>query len=376
MNQKELNELRRRFRADRSNINHIYGCYINSKREVVSEIDASLGMMPKEETEMYLTLLKKTLSGSLGRNLVDIAFSNQQVMDSEEHRLLTALRKTSAQDASARHALYERIIDALDMEESSYLLLLAADNYDVPHKGRAEREDSGEVFSYIVCCVCPVKDPTAALRYFAEENEFHIGSTGYTVTAPALGFLFPAFDDRRTNIYNALYYTRDPSLLHPEMIDAVFRTQEAPMSAPEQQDAFHASLTAALEEECSLDIVQAVHEQISGRMQEHKESGDPEPLELTVGDVERILADSGVAVEKVESFREKCTGEFGEHAALIPGNIIDSRKFEVCTQEVKISVKPEFSYLVETRILDGRKYILIPADSGVEVNGIPVSVRE
>ena len=92
MNQKEINELRRRFRPEKSTISRVYGCYVNSSKEIVSDLDESLGMMPQEESEKYLSLLKKGLSGSLGKNLIDIVFSTQQVADSEGHRLLTTLR--------------------------------------------------------------------------------------------------------------------------------------------------------------------------------------------------------------------------------------------------------------------------------------------
>ena len=30
--------------------------------------------------------------------------------------------------------------------------------------------------------------------------------------------------------------------------------------------------------------------------------------------------------------------------------------------------------MIEARVIDGRKYLLIPADDGVEVNGISVSI--
>ena len=98
MNQKELNEIRRRFRLDKNNFSRIFGCYVNSNREVISWIDASLGLMRQEEQEMYLGLLKKTLSGTLGRNLIDIEFSTAQVADSDEHRLLMKLRETKLTD--------------------------------------------------------------------------------------------------------------------------------------------------------------------------------------------------------------------------------------------------------------------------------------
>ena len=92
MNQKEVSELRRRFRPDKSAVSRIYGCYVNSSREIVSYLDESLGSMPQDEVEKYLSLLKRSLSGTLGRNLIDLVFSTQQVADSEEHRLLMSLR--------------------------------------------------------------------------------------------------------------------------------------------------------------------------------------------------------------------------------------------------------------------------------------------
>lgn len=135
MNQKEINELRRRFRPEKSAISRVYGCYVNSSKEIVSDLDESLGMMPQEESEKYLSLLKKGLSGSLGKNLIDIVFSTQQVVDSEEHRLLTTLRDSQLKDNEARQTFYRKVIDSLDMGDSSYLLLLTCDSYDVPHRG-------------------------------------------------------------------------------------------------------------------------------------------------------------------------------------------------------------------------------------------------
>lgn len=231
MNQRELGELRRRFRPEKSAISRVYGCYVNSSREIIAYIDQSLGLMPQEEAEKYLGLLKKALSGTLGRNLIDIVFSTQQVADSEEHRLLSALRTSELKDAEARDAFYQQVIGSLDMGENNYLILLGADAYDVPHRGKdgeVDRDACEEVFRYFVCCVCPVKDGTPELGYFHGENEFHISMEKQIVGQPELGFLFPAFDDRTANLYNALFYSRKPDELHQEFIDAVFRT-EPPM---------------------------------------------------------------------------------------------------------------------------------------------------
>ncbi len=377
MNQKELNELRRRFKPDRTAISKVYGCYVSGSRQIISYVDAPLGLLSQEEQEMYLNLLKKTLSGALGRNLIDIEFSTRQVADSDEHRLLQTLRQTELQDPNARESLYRRIIDAIDMGESSYLILLAADTYDVPHRSRDDLEvpDASEtVFRYFVCAICPVKDPTLALQYSDRDKEFRGSSTGHIALPPVLGFLFPAFDDRSANIYSALFYSKDTAQLHQEVIDAVFCIQNAPMSPQEQQNVFTSALTETLEKDCSYDVVQAVHEQLRGRIQEHKDSRDPEPLTLSVREVGDVLTGSGVPEEKAEAFQEACRRKYGQDAALNPRNIIETGKFQIATPEVKITVPPEYSYMVETRIIDGRRFILIPADDGVEVNGIPVTI--
>ena len=376
MNQKELGELRRRFRPEKSAISRIYGCYVNSNKEVISYLDESLGRMPQEESEKYLGLLKKSLSGTLGRNLMDIVFSTEQVMDSDEYRLLSALRESGLKDGDIREEFYRKVIDALDMGESNYLILLAHDAYDVPYRGKdgADQADAADtVFQYVLCCVCPVKDGKPELGYFPGENEFHSCTAGQVVSAPELGFLFPAFDDRTANIYNALFYSRNAGEIHHEFIDAIFHT-EAPMSAAEQKEAFESALCGGLEEACSLEVVQAVHEQLSERIDEHRESGSTEPLALTAKDVGGILRRCGVEEERVESFQAQCGQSFGESAALNPANLIDSKKFEIRTSQVLISVDPAYSYVVESRVIDGKRYLLIPAGEEVEVNGLAVGL--
>jgi len=260
------------------------------------------------------------------------------------------------------------------MGESNYLLLLAHDAYDVPHRNKnGETDGSDEVFSYILCAVCPVKNCKMELGYFPGENEFHSCAAGQIVSAPDLGFLFPAFDDRAANIYNALFYSRKPDQLHQEFIDAVFRT-EAPMSAAEQREAFEGALSGALEGACSLEVVQAVHGRLVEKIEAHKDSGDPEPLALSAGEIGGMLRDCGVPEERTAAFQEQCGQAFGG-GALNPENLIDAKRFDVKTEQATISIDPAYSYLVETRIIGGRKYLLIPAGEGVEVNGLSVELE-
>lgn len=374
MNQKEINELRRRFRPEKSTISRVYGCYVNSSKEIVSDLDESLGMMPQEESEKYLSLLKKGLSGSLGKNLIDIVFSTQQVADSEGHRLLTTLRDSQLKDNEARQTFYRKVINSLDMGDSSYLLLLACDSYDVPHRGKddsLQADASDEVFTYIVCVVCPIKEGKVELGYFPGDNEFHCAA-GQTVASPELGFLFPAFDDRAANIYNALFYSRKANEIHQEFIDAIFHV-EAPMSAAEQREVFESILEDTLGAGCSIEVAQAIHDQFSSQIREHKESKSTESLIVTAGEIGKVLLACGVTEENVAAFQAQCGERFGVGAVLDPANLIDPGKYEVKTAQATIQVDPEFSYAVTTRVIDGRAYLLLPADD-IQVNGLPIQV--
>jgi len=373
MNQKEIGELRRRWRLEKNAVGHIYGCFVNSAKQIVTDLDESLGLLPQEEAEKYLSFLQKVLSGTLGRNLIDIVFSNRQVMEGEEHRLLTQLRAGALKDAGTRGAFYQKVIGNLNMGEDSYLLLMACDSYDVPRRGR-HGGTGDEVFTYFLCSVCPVKERKPELDYFPGDNEFHAAASR-VVCPPELGFLFPAFDDRTANIYNALFYTRRPEELHQDFIDAVFHT-EPPMSAPEQREAFQNALSESLDGAYSMEVAQAVHERLGAWLNEHKESRDPEPLAVTAQEVSAILRDCAVPEEQVKAFQDRCSQEFGEGAALNPANLIDTGRFQVKTAQATVSVDPESIYLVEAQVIDGKKYLLIPAQENVEVNGMEVKLRE
>ncbi|MBQ3192402.1 MAG: DUF4317 domain-containing protein [Oscillospiraceae bacterium] len=377
MNDKEIGEIRRHLRRDRSNITYLYGCYVNDNKEIISEFRQSTGMMPENESDKYFALLRRTLSGSLGKNLIDITFKTSQVADSPEHKLLMGLRESKCSDEEMRAEFFKKIIDTVVIE-GNYLILLSCDTYDVPFKSRDDsfqKDNSDEVYTYILCTICPVKQTKANLHYVPEEKLFHDGAMNQMVSAPVLGFLFPAFDDRSTNIYNALFYTKDVKSSQDALIETLFHTP-VPKPAFEQKRSFEALLTTALGEECSLDVVQTVHDQICQRIELHKESKVPEPLMVTKEDVTEVLTSCGISEEHMSKFSVDYDETFGFEADLHPKNIIDNKHFEIKTPDVVIKVDPTRSDLIETRIIGGVKYIMICADENVEVNGVSITIRD
>ena len=377
MNEKEISEIRRRFRPDKSSITHVIGCYVNERSEIVSRFDQSMAMLPQEESENLMNVLRRTLSGTQGKNLIDIPFTTAQVVDSDEHRLLMALRNSALQDEEAVQIFFEKIITA-HHQEGTYLILLAYDTYDVPYRSKdGEKQDdaSSEVFSYILCSICPVKQTKAVLGYDVPENEFRNRQIDWLVSPPSLGIMFPAFNDRSTDIYSALLYTKDTAEDHAAFIDALFRC-EPPMPAETQKETFGAILGDALSEACSFEVVRSVHSGLKEMIEEHKVNKEIEPLTISRGTVKTMLTACGVSGEQVEAFSEKYEEEFGADMRLSPKNLIETKKFEVTTPDVTIKVNPDRSDLIETRVIDGARYILIRADEGVEVNGVNIRIGD
>ena len=374
---KEISEIRRHLRRDRSNMTAIYGCYVNDNKEIISEFRQSTGIMPENEGDKYFALLRRTLSGSIGRNLIDITFKTSQVASSPEHKLLMDLRETQLKDDELRRSFYQKVIDSVVLE-GNYLILLGYDTYDVPFKSRDDafqKDNSDETYSYILCSICPVKQTKGGLHYIPEEKTFHDGAGSQMISAPALGFLFPAFDNRSTNIYNALYYTHDAKTSQDALIETLFNAP-VPQPAEEQKKTFEALLTTSLGEECSLDVVQTVHDQLRERIALHKEAKVPEPLMIAKADVKEVLAACGVSEEHLSKFSVDYDEAFGFEADLHPKNIIDDKHFELKTPDVVIKVDPTRNDLIETRVIGGVKYIMICADEAVEVNGVNITISE
>ena len=375
MNDKEIAELRRRFRADRTGISRIRGAYVNEKREIISELDQSVALMTETEADELLSLLKKTMSGKVDTNLLDIHFTTRQVMESPEHKLLCNLRETALQDNETVHALYQKIINSLEIE-GNYMILLASDAYDVftYRKDGGKDDESTEIFRYILCAVCPIKIAKPSLSYYVRENCFRNVVADSVISPPALGFMFPAFDNRSTNLYGALYYTRATDNNHPEFTDAIFNTGPLPMPATEQKETFRSVLADATGEACSLPMVRSVHAQLHMAMEEHKISKETDPLTVDKYAIRDMLEFCGVSEERVSQFEEKFDKGFGQNATLSPRNIVETNKFEVRTPDVVIKVNPARTDLVDTRVIDGVRYVLVRADGGVEVNGINVNI--
>ncbi len=371
MNKKEVLEIRKQFSPANCAITRICGCYVDHEKNKKLESKDSFLSLPEEEEFKYFDIFKKTLSGNIGKNLLNMEFPLEQEMPGGTQEFLMKLKNSKLDDDMLLEEFYDKIIENYIYDENYYIILIHA-VYDVPGKasdGMEMYDASDSVYEHLLCSICPVSLSKAGLSYNAQENRIADRVRDWIVDMPDKGFLFPSFTDRNTDIHGILYYTKKSGDLQPDLIEHVLGAR-MPMSADNQKEAFQLLIEDTLGEDGDYDTVRSIHETLNEMIEEHKE--EPDPLTLDRTDVKKIFESSGVSAEKMEHFDQTYEETAGEKTALLADNIAETRKFNIETPDVVIKVNPERADLIETRMIDGRQCIVIPVDDHIEVNGINV----
>lgn len=371
MVKQEISEIKKLFTQNNCSITRICGCYVDGEKNKKAQFKQAFLALPEEEMFKYFEILRKTLSGSLGKNLHTLEFPLKSEEEGGTQELLLRLRDSKLKDDELLDQFYQNIIDSYEFV-GNYLILVIHDAYDVPGRTRdgLEMEDaSDEVYEYILVSICPVNLSKPGLSYDAEENSFHNRIRDWVVGIPDTGFLFPAFNDRSTDLHSVLYYSKNAEELKEAFVDLILGCP-LPLSAGGQKETFQMLVEETLGETCSIEAVKNIHEKIIEMAEEHKE--DPAPLVLDKNEVKTVFADSGVANEKMEIFDQCYDTTAGSDTQLYVSNVINSRSFDVKTPEVVVKVDPERTDLISTRVIDGRECLVIELGANVEVNGITV----
>ena len=374
MNKKEIAEIKKQFSPANCAITRICGCYVDGEKTIKTKSKDAFLSLPEEEMFKYFDLFKKTLSGGIGKNLMDMEFPLEQETSGGTQEFLLRLRDSKLQDDSLLDEFYQKIIDFYNYGENYYIILIHA-NYDVPGKssdGEEMFDASDEVYEFLLCSICPVKLSKAGLCYNSETNHIEDRIRDWIVEMPDIGFLFPAFNDRSTDIHSLLYYSKNAKEFQDDLIDNVLGCH-VPMPAGDQKSTFQYLVSDTLGDSCNFDTVKTLHENLTEMIEEHKD--EPESLRLDKTDVKKLLERSGAREENLEQFDREFEAAAGDTPSLLASNVANTRTFEVKTPDVVIKVNPDRTDLVETKLIDGIPYLVIQLSDSVEVNGIPVSNR-
>lgn len=373
MTRKELNEIKSQYTLEDCGILRLCGCYVDGERNKITQFNENFLNLPEEEKHKYFDIFKKTLSGTPGKNLVDMKFNVDAYADEGARTFLMNLRDSGLKDDRLLNEFYDRIINNYSYV-GNYLILLINQVYDIPAvtTDNIEMDDaSDEVYSYILCSICHVNLSKPGLGYDEEDNNFHDKKQNHMVDVPDVGFLFPAFNKRSADEDMTLFYTKDVSEFEDGLIDCLLDCA-VPLPAKQQKETFTSLVNEALGEEADLEIVKNIHENLEQIIEEKKQES-PAPVMLDKTEMKDLLEKSGVKEEKLENFEEHFEMAAGEHGKLVASNVSSGKKFEVKTPDVVIKINSDKTDIVSTQIIDGRQCLVIQIDERLEVNGISVN---
>lgn len=370
MNKKEIAEIKKIFSPSSCAISRICGCYVDSEKNKKTELKEVFLCLPEEEAFKYFTIFRNGLSGAIGKNLLNMEFPLHTEAEGGIQSFLLKLRDSELKDAALIEEFYDKVIGSFDYNENYYIVLIHC-NYDIPGKSADETDmfdASDSVYEFIQCIICPVKLSKAGLGYNSEENVIENRVRDWLVEAPINGFLFPAFNDRNTDIHSLLFYTKNPEQLPDSLIDGVLGCG-IPMSAKSQKENFQAIVEETLGENCDFEAVKNIHENLSELVEETKD--EPVPLTLDKYQVKKLLENNGASQEKLKAFDERYKDvENTSEASFMAANVVNTKTFEIKTPDVTIKVAPDKTHLVENRMIDGRPCIVIAIEEELEVDGI------
>lgn len=374
MNKKEISEIKKLFRNDKCCISRICGCYVDGNKNKVTTFRDAFLSLPDDELHKYFTIFRSSLSGTLGKNLINMEFPLESESDGGTQDFLMKLRDSHLQADELLEIFYNKIIDNYVYGEN-YLILLIDASYDVP--GRTsdglDLEDSSEyIYEHLLCSICPVKLSKEGLCYNSVTNSIENRVRDWLVESPEHAFLFPAFNDRNSDIHSLLFYTRNAENLQSEFVDGMLGCA-VPLTSKSQKEVFSEIILESLGDGCSFTTVKTVHENLNAFIEERKEL--PDPVVIGKSDLKRALEAGGADAEQIEQFDTSYDDAAGSRTDFVASNVINPRSFEIKAPDVTVKVAPDRTDLLETREIDGRTFLMIELTENVEVNGIRVRME-
>lgn len=428
MNKKEVLELKRRFKKEAATFTRVSGCYVDGNHNKVCKFGNTFLNLEEDEFYKYLEIANKALSGTIGNNLLELKFPIEEEEVGGRQHILMALRASKLEDENLLDTFYDLVIDTYD-HAGNYLIVLFHDAYDVMSRTSDNNnlDESEEVYEYLICAICPVDLSKPGLGFLEDEHRIGPRVRDWVVGAVDTAFLFPAFNDRSTDIHSTLFYAKNTKEPHSEFMAnglgcGIERT------ATEQKMAFHSIVRNVLgaEDEHTDDVLLDLQQNLSDMIDEYAETHDDDEdvflLDKEV--VTKLLADSEISEEKAAKIEKSVDEAFGEKPPAAE-NVIDSKALvqnelrvekmaledqvgtltvqlnekdealaertsqliekqeeidnyiaETKTYDVVLRVKPEKASQIKSQVINGQKCLVIPMDEDehATINGVNTTV--
>ena len=414
MNKKEVMEIKRRLKKEGCTFTRMCGCYVDAEKNKVVNFGQTFLNLEDEEFYKYLEIAKKVLSGNIGNNLLTLDIPLEEEAAGGRQQFLMGLRESKLKSEDLIDRFYDLVIDSYDYA-GNYLILIFHDAYDVMTRttDNNKLDESEEVYEYLLCAICPVSLSKPGLGYRADENRIGPRIRDWVVGAPDTGFVFPAFNDRTTDIHSLLFYTHDTKEPHSEFMENGLGCGSK-RTATEQKNLFSHIVKHALgdDDENSNDVLLDLQQKMSDYMEEQDVLFDEETGVILEGEeLGKLMSDTGISDDAASSIKEAYTEKFSNQMPEV-AHLIDQKTLEanarvreeealraeveelkqqvamhhadnaddtddtIKTYDVILRVKPEKVPQIKSQMIDGQKCLVIPMDENehAAVNGVNTTV--
>ena len=418
MNKKDIMEIKRRFKKESCTFTRMCGCYVDAEKNKIVDFGQTFLNLEDEEFYKYLEISKKVLSGTVGNNLLTLDIPIEEEAAGGRQQFLMGLRESRLKNKDLMDRFYDMVIDSYDYA-GNYLILVFHDAYDVMTKttDNNKLDESEEVYEYLLCAICPVSLSKPGLGYRADENRIGPRIRDWVVGAPDTGFIFPAFNDRSTDIHALLFYTRDTKEPHSEFMENGLGCGSK-RTATEQKNLFSHIVKHALgdDDENSNEVLLDLQQKMSDYIEEQEVFVDEETGVILEGEeLAKLMKGTGISDDAASSIQEAYTQNFSSQLPEV-AHLIDPKSLEanarireeealraqveelkqqvalhqtsaandtdadaddpIRTYDVILRVKPEKVPQIKSQMIDGQKCLVIPMDENehAAVNGVNTTV--
>ena len=418
MNKKDIMEIKRRFKKESCTFTRMCGCYVDAEKNKIVDFGQTFLNLEDEEFYKYLEISKKVLSGTVGNNLLTLDIPIEEEAAGGRQQFLMGLRESRLKNKDLMDRFYDMVIDSYDYA-GNYLILVFHDAYDVMTKttDNNKLDESEEVYEYLLCAICPVSLSKPGLGYRADENRIGPRIRDWVVGAPDTGFIFPAFNDRSTDIHALLFYTRDTKEPHSEFMENGLGCGSK-RTATEQKNLFSHIVKHALgdDDENSNEVLLDLQQKMSDYIEEQEVFVDEETGVILEGEeLAKLMKDTGISDDAASSIQEAYAQNFSSQLPEV-AHLIDPKSLEanarireeealraqveelkqqvalhrtsaandadnsgddpIKTYDVILRVKPEKVPQIKSQMIDGQKCLVIPMDENehAAVNGVNTTV--
>lgn len=374
MDKKGIAEVKKCFKKEDCRIDRMVSCFVNEEGEVISRFSDSFYALEDKELFKYCELFKQSLSGKLGRNLYTLAFPLEEENEGGKQQELYQLLQSELKEEALYDAFFEKVRKDYPIP-GKHLLLLAHGVYDVPKKttdGFVLEDASENVYSFLLFALCPVSLLKEGLCFDQQSDSFISRSEDFVVQKPEISFLYPAFHDRGCDIHELLYRCKKREDSLDSLPETLFGTP-LPMGEKQQKNCFSKLVEEILQEDCTFENVRLLQEELAEL--QNKENEEEREQSLPKNQVKALLEKAGATEEQLLNFSSLYDEELGEkNESLFLENLADST-LRLDSDNVHLRIKNEVSAILESRIIDGKEYLLLPISDNLECNGISIRRR-